>query len=139
MRRRGRGPSSPVSSSSSTRLSGEAGGDSRELSIRSAGTSNNAELFNILNIKSNVFVALFDWICRQRRGSLQSEAFSEPVFQKQGKLVTFFRGFVLPRTLIGKTRRKRNVFQIDLAEHLFSVGTLGNLRIFLIFRLNYCT
>ena len=56
---------------------------------------------------------------------MQSEAFSEPVFQKQGKLVTFFRGFVLPRTLIGKSRRKR-VFQVDLAEHLFSVGIYGN-------------
>ena len=57
---------------------------------------------------------------------MQSEAFSEPVFQKQGKLVTFFRGFVLPRNLIGKSRRKR-VFQVDLAEHLFSVGIYGNL------------
>ena len=56
---------------------------------------------------------------------MQSEAFSEPVFQKQGKLVTFFRGFVLPRTLIGKSRRKK-VFQVDLAEHLFSVGIYGN-------------
>ena len=56
---------------------------------------------------------------------MQSEAFSEPVFQKQGKLVTFFRGFVLPRNLIGKSRRKR-VFQVDLAEHLFSVGIYGN-------------
>lgn len=55
---------------------------------------------------------------------MQSEAFSEPVFQKQGKLVTFFRGFVLPRTLIGKSRRKK-VFQVDLAEHLFTVGIYG--------------
>ena len=56
---------------------------------------------------------------------MQSEVFSEPVFQKQGKLVTFFRGFVLPRTLIGKSRRKK-VFQVDLAEHLFTVGIYGN-------------
>ena len=55
---------------------------------------------------------------------MQSDAFSEPVFQRHGKLVTFFRGFVLPRTLIGKSRRKK-VFQIDLAEHLFSVGING--------------
>lgn len=73
----------------------------------------------------DLFLALFDWRSRQRRGSLQSEAFSEPVFQKHGKLVTFFRGFVLPRTIIGKTRRKRKVFQVDLAEHLFSVGSVG--------------
>ena len=60
---------------------------------------------------------------------MQSEVFSEPVFQKQGKLVTFFRGFVLPRTLIGKSRRKK-VFQVDLAEHLFSVGIYGNNKYF---------
>jgi len=48
---------------------------------------------------------------------MQSEAFSEPVFQKQGKLITFFRGIILPRNS-GKSKRKKKVFQVDLAEYL---------------------
>ena len=54
---------------------------------------------------------------RPRRGSMQSEAFSEPVFQKQGKLITFFRGIILPKST-GKPRRKKKVFQVDLEEYL---------------------
>eukprot|EP00092_Neocalanus_flemingeri_P017709 GFUD01019162.1.p1 GENE.GFUD01019162.1~~GFUD01019162.1.p1 ORF type:complete len:937 (+),score=214.05 GFUD01019162.1:985-3795(+) len=60
----------------------------------------------------------FHQIIRPRRGSMQSEAFSEPVFQKQGKLITFFRGFILPRA----SKRKKKVFQIDLGEYLFNLG-----------------
>ena len=56
-------------------------------------------------------------LIRPRRGSMQSEAFSEPVFQRQGKLITFFRGIILPKNL-GKLKRKKKVFRVDLAEYL---------------------
>jgi len=64
----------------------------------------------------------FHQIVRPRRGSMQSEAFSEPIFQKQGKLITFFRGIILPRTSAGKSKRRKKVFQVDLAEYLFGLG-----------------
>ena len=48
---------------------------------------------------------------------MQSEAFSEPVFQRQGKLITFFRRIILPQNL-GKLKRKKQVFKVDLAEYL---------------------
>lgn len=62
----------------------------------------------------------FHQLIRPRRGSMQSEAFSEPVFQKQGKLITFFRGIILPRTS-GKSKRKKKVFQVDLGEYLYGL------------------
>ena len=69
----------------------------------------------------------FHQLIRPRRGSMQSEAFSEPVFQKQGKLITFFRGIILPRTS-GKSKRKKKVFQVDLGEYLYGLEIEGKLQ-----------
>jgi len=64
-----------------------------------------------------------------RRNSTQSDSPSEPtkpVLRKHGKLITFFRSFILSRPARGKLKKrgilKERVFGCDLGEHLLNSG-----------------
>jgi len=64
-----------------------------------------------------------------RRDSTQSDSPSEPtkpVLRKHGKLITFFRSFILSRPTRGKLKKsgilKERVFGCDLGEHLLNTG-----------------
>jgi len=64
-----------------------------------------------------------------RRDSTQSDSPSEPtkpVLRKHGKLITFFRSFILSRPTRGKLKKsgilKERVFGCDLGEHLLNSG-----------------
>ena len=70
-----------------------------------------------------------------RRGSHSSESPSEPtkpVLRKHGKLITFFRSFILSRPARGKLKKsgilKERVFSCDLGEHLLNTGQDGKKR-----------
>ena len=67
-----------------------------------------------------------------RRDSDQSESPSEPskpVLRKHGKLITFFRSFILSRPTRGKLKKrgilKERVFSCDLGEYLLNSGQEG--------------
>ena len=67
-----------------------------------------------------------------RRDSSASESPSEPtkpVLRKHGKLITFFRSFILSRPARGKLKKsgilKERVFGCDLGEHLLNTGQDG--------------
>ena len=67
-----------------------------------------------------------------RRDSSTSESPSEPtkpVLRKHGKLITFFRSFILSRPARGKLKKsgilKERVFGCDLGEHLLNTGQDG--------------
>ena len=51
---------------------------------------------------------------------------SKPVLRKHGKLISFFRSFILSRPTRGKLKKsgilKERVFGCDLSEHLLSTG-----------------
>jgi len=68
----------------------------------------------------------------QRRDSDQSDSPSEPskpVLRKHGKLITFFRSFILSRPTRGKLKKrgilKERVFSCDLGEYLLNSGQEG--------------
>ena len=68
-----------------------------------------------------------------RRDSTQSDSPSEPtkpVLRKHGKLITFFRSFILSRPTRGKLKKsgilKERVFGCDLGEHLLNSGQEGS-------------
>ena len=67
-----------------------------------------------------------------RRDSTTSDSPSEPtkpVLRKHGKLITFFRSFILSRPTRGKLKKsgilKERVFGCDLGEHLLNTGQDG--------------
>ena len=67
-----------------------------------------------------------------RRDSSSSDSPSEPtkpVLRKHGKLITFFRSFILSRPARGKLKKsgilKERVFGCDLGEHLLNTGQDG--------------
>ena len=67
-----------------------------------------------------------------RRDSSASDSPSEPtkpVLRKHGKLITFFRSFILSRPARGKLKKsgilKERVFGCDLGEHLLNTGQDG--------------
>ena len=67
-----------------------------------------------------------------RRDSTTSDSPSEPtkpVLRKHGKLITFFRSFILSRPARGKLKKsgilKERVFGCDLGEHLLNTGQDG--------------
>ena len=67
-----------------------------------------------------------------RRDSASSDSPSEPtkpVLRKHGKLITFFRSFILSRPARGKLKKsgilKERVFGCDLGEHLLNTGQDG--------------
>ena len=55
---------------------------------------------------------------------------AKPVLRKHGKLITFFRSFILSRPARGKLKKsgilKERVFGCDLSEHLLNSGQPGN-------------
>ena len=76
----------------------------------------------------------------QRRDSDQSDSPSEPskpVLRKHGKLITFFRSFILSRPTRGKLKKrgilKERVFSCDLGEYLLNSGQEGWKPTFLLF------
>ena len=54
---------------------------------------------------------------------------TKPVLRKHGKLITFFRSFILSRPTRGKLKKrgilKERVFGCDLGEHLLNSGQEG--------------
>ena len=54
---------------------------------------------------------------------------SKPVLRKHGKLISFFRSFILSRPARGKLKKsgilKERVFGCDLSEHLLNTGQEG--------------
>ena len=73
-----------------------------------------------------------------RRDSTTSDSPSEPtkpVLRKHGKLITFFRSFILSRPARGKLKKsgilKERVFGCDLGEHLLNTGQDGEYSQFL--------
>ena len=80
-----------------------------------------------------------------RRDSSASESPSEPtkpVLRKHGKLITFFRSFILSRPARGKLKKsgilKERVFGCDLGEHLLNTGQDGELGQISLFTFNNC-
>jgi hypothetical protein len=68
----------------------------------------------------------------RRDSTASSESPSEPtkpVLRKHGKLITFFRSFILSRPTRGKLKKrgilKERVFGCDLGEHLLNTGQEG--------------
>jgi hypothetical protein len=62
---------------------------------------------------------------------------TKPVLRKHGKLISFFRSFILSRPTRGKLKKsgilKERVFGCDLSEHLMNIGEEGkNKSIFVI-------
>ena len=57
---------------------------------------------------------------------------SKPVLRKHGKLISFFRSFILNRPNRGKLKKsgilKERVFGCDLSEHLLNTGQPGKAR-----------
>ena len=55
---------------------------------------------------------------------------AKPVLRKHGKLISFFRSFILSRPSRGKLKKsgilKERVFGCDLSEHLLNSGQPGN-------------
>ena len=60
---------------------------------------------------------------------------TKPVLRKHGKLISFFRSFILSRPTRGKLKKsgilKERVFGCDLSEHLLNTGQDGKNRRFL--------
>ena len=69
-----------------------------------------------------------DRIGRANRGG-GGEPVSKPVLRKHGKLISFFRSFILNRPNRGKLKKsgilKERVFGCDLSEHLLNTGQPG--------------
>ena len=61
--------------------------------------------------------------------SSSSDQPSKPVLRKHGKLISFFRSFILSRPARGKLKKsgilKERVFGCDLSEHLLNTGQEG--------------
>ena len=70
-----------------------------------------------------------DRIGRANRGGGGGEPVSKPVLRKHGKLISFFRSFILNRPNRGKLKKsgilKERVFGCDLSEHLLNTGQPG--------------
>ena len=80
-----------------------------------------------------------------RRDSHQSDSPSEPskpVLRKHGKLITFFRSFILTRPARGKLKKsgilRERVFGCDLGEHLLNTGQDGELNQLFELLCSYC-
>ena len=60
---------------------------------------------------------------------------TKPVLRKHGKLISFFRSFILSRPTRGKLKKsgilKERVFGCDLSEHLLNTGQDGKKLLFL--------
>ena len=56
---------------------------------------------------------------------------TKPVLRKHGKLISFFRSFILSRPTRGKLKKsgilKERVFGCDLSEHLLNTGQEGKI------------
>ncbi len=86
-----------------------------------------SSLSRLININKLCFFACADASNTSSTGDRNQP--TKPVLRKHGKLISFFRSFILSRPARGKLKKsgilRERVFGCDLSEHLLNTGQEG--------------